>query len=676
MNSSGKIGVIQTNGEELIQPNYAIHDARLYTNELPCLGRSDRVFIITDSLFRMGLMNGKGEVLCRPGYERIDNGYGWMNTDDVAYRTYIGNKKGLLSKDGRVVIPCVYDTLLAFAYNTRGGQRQGGFIAKKNNRYGVIDCHGKELIPCEYSYFERTPQEYDLIFGRQGAMFVVSTASDSLKVQPIDVFYNEDNLMLFESRPGKIVGLSADEEGTLRPVNVTANRNVLIISELGKRTVLTKSGKSLNLGDISRVITHAQILQVILRDGKEYLIDTEKAEVIREPEAYASYSLNYASINYIWAKKQGEVGDWVILDLLGNESAKHEFDAPFRLSDVQTYAKAKGNWGLYDPINMKWLIEPNYRCLSKLKDGYYKAQQTNLSWDLVRLGHPLLVMGAEKMTVLLNEYGNDQTAESVLLEVAFKGQSSYLIDAEGNTTTSASEIQKRKKYIAFGYPLNANSENFRFAFNNTGMLWSDYQAVSGMGNLISTELLDTPLAGLLYDSLQMHFDQSNKTSGVILSNNGDYCQCKINIGQGLSYDLIYFNEYAASVTTSRFSQGYDWDMGSYQLESILNVVYKNGEMQPISLIEIYEGQQDLLYEDFIATLNDSETLVLECSTVENMLERIQNRFLFTEAGLQLTLSQNSGRNVQITIPWERLMEHEETKTFAAKFLKKNEENPD
>ncbi|MCM4170803.1 helix-turn-helix domain-containing protein [Arenibacter sp. TNZ] len=55
------------------------------------------------------------------------------------------NKHGLMTIDGKTIIPCVYDKL----------EFEGGYaITFKNQKRGLMNLYGKVIVPCEYDRFE------------------------------------------------------------------------------------------------------------------------------------------------------------------------------------------------------------------------------------------------------------------------------------------------------------------------------------------------------------------------------------------------------------------------------------------------------------------------------------------------------------------------------------------
>jgi hypothetical protein len=662
----GRIGAMDISGESLIEPEF-IFDSRTigYNQDLPCFFGSEQQFIISDNSMRYGIMDGAGTVLCEPGYERLETAYGWMKTDAVTWRTYIRDKEGILSKNGKVTIPCVYDTLIPFAYNRISPRKRGGFIAKKNGVYGILDSSGDTLLPIEFGFFNLNRKDGNMMFGKKGAISFVSTLSDSLKLESIDPFFENEELTLFRTKEGQLKAIGPNIAGELVPLQINESWNTVQIYTPKQLYIFTKNGELLNLDTPISAEAGSRFLVVTTSDKKQYLIDRKKGAIILGQDAFLDYNVNSSTHDYLWAKGYGEGEKWMIIDSAGNQVSGITFDEPFRLNSKITFTKNDGYWGLFNIDEMKWAMEPEYQCISVVKEGMYRAQNQEGLWSIVRLDSADLIVGAENIEPLwsTNFYKLD-----CLFRVNYTGKPAFIIDAEGNKTVGAEAVYAKMKHLAYLSPNEGYATSFQFANVAFSSQWMTKSSMPPIGiPRVSEEFLASPMSDLLYDSMLLFNGVNNvSNSGIVVGLKNDKCDCFVPTRSDLTFDLNFATPYAASVAISRFSKGYSWDMGENVLQRWVNLVYENNEIRPITLLEIYQNNQQLLYDHFIATLQENENIVLECSTVENMLERTGNRFLLTGKGIQLFIRQNNGRDIKLVIPWSRLAGNEQTNKFVEK----------
>lgn len=97
------------------------------------------------SLYRQGeffgYVNGEGEIVIPPKlYSADDFENGFAVVDDRDW------KKGVINKEGELVVPYGYDEIFIKSIETGWV----GFLVKKNEKSGLLNSEGKVLIPCQY----------------------------------------------------------------------------------------------------------------------------------------------------------------------------------------------------------------------------------------------------------------------------------------------------------------------------------------------------------------------------------------------------------------------------------------------------------------------------------------------------------------------------------------------
>ncbi|GAB5417825.1 MAG: hypothetical protein Crog4KO_24270 [Crocinitomicaceae bacterium] len=674
---NGKTGVMDRNGGILVPAKYFVEVAGYsQRGELPGFYAESQRLYIRDSLQRIGLMDGIGKVLCKPSYDNLKTGYGWAHTSSLRWRSYSGDLEGILNEDGQVTIPCIYDTLIIVPYNKTGGMKNAAFIAKKKDKYGILSYDGKEIIPIEYTFCEMKPNLYSIWLGKSGEVGIVSTKEEVLKLRSVETIFKDDKITLFKTASGDFRALGVDDTGDLKALNMEEHWNLRIIQANGRLYnfdpyIFNKDGKLLNAEESYRYEKNHRFVKVVTESQQECLIDAKTAKIIVAPDEYAVFEMRIGSTNHLWAKLKGEVEKWVILDTLGKRVTDIEFDQAFSLNQqAPVYAKIKGAWGVFDSKDLNWIVEPRYACISKIIEGVYRAQRSDQRWDVLKVNAANLATGAQKVEVLMTDYRNNhEGVVGALLEVKYANKTPYLIDLKGTKILGAKAINEKKMELAFASERYISSNTLQLRYNQN----ASYHSVRSASKLDSLNkakvaFASTPVADSVYQYVLRHYNTWNApSSGVVLSTKSDRCECAQRRRDDYKYELDYFCDDASSATISRYNRpGEPWDVGYYSVIDYVNFANVNGKPKRLTLLDIYKGDKELLYDDFLLTITENDKLELDCSTADNMLESIRNRFLFTELGLKLFLSQNRG-DVQIIIPWTRLMEHNETKDLASKF---------
>ena len=149
-----KFGVINTQGKEIIPPNYS--NVEYIRNGLFKVdGSNSRTYS------EYGLINTKGEIVIPLKYNTITD----VGSDKgKIYRVVDGNS-GLYDNLGNKLTPLKYDFIDYFKYNIG--------IVRLNQKYGLIDNHGKEVTPIHYDYFRSSFNGQYIVGRREGEDYLV-----------------------------------------------------------------------------------------------------------------------------------------------------------------------------------------------------------------------------------------------------------------------------------------------------------------------------------------------------------------------------------------------------------------------------------------------------------------------------------------------------------------------
>ena len=155
--SNNKYGLINLEGKEIIPCKY---------DELTIFDWEEKLLQVKlDSKYGLINLEGKEIIPCKYDEElRIfdwnkefileDNNYFRRVAKIGKVQVRLDNKYGLINLKGEEILSCKYDSI------GRGGvfiwaEKDDVFIVKLDNKYGLVDLEGKEIIPCLFEYIER-----------------------------------------------------------------------------------------------------------------------------------------------------------------------------------------------------------------------------------------------------------------------------------------------------------------------------------------------------------------------------------------------------------------------------------------------------------------------------------------------------------------------------------------
>lgn len=127
-----------------------------------------------------------------------------------------------------------------------------------------------------------------------------------------------------------------------------------------------------------------------------------------------------------------------------------------------------------------------------------------------------------------------------------------------------------------------------------------------------------------------------------------------------SRSVVSCNNASFTFKTTQINQNhYSWDyMGMVNyLYEYSNFIYKNNQLKSLSLLSIFNGNQSLLESQLMKAIQKRDDLVLDCSSLNNMVNAIGQNFYLTKEGIQLILANHNywtGQNVEVLIPFDEL----------------------
>lgn len=285
---NGKFGVINNSGETVINAEY---------DEIISIPNNSKpIFVCTydvndeEGTYKTKVINAENNVLLTD-YEKIeavDNHDSKQNIwyEDNILRVSKNGKYGLIDFEGKEIIPCDYDEILALA------SVRNEFLIKKAGNTGLVNEKGQTIIPTQYKAILTLKEGYNseyIIVNEDNKYGVINTTGTVL-VEPKydDVKYVNSSTMF-----------AIKEAGVWKLFN-TENSNIII--DGGYDDIVEAKNDSIT----------------IVKEGKYGIIDANKEEKVTPQYDDLKYVF---SIYYI-AKKDGKFG---IINLENEEIIPFEY---------------------------------------------------------------------------------------------------------------------------------------------------------------------------------------------------------------------------------------------------------------------------------------------------------------------------------------------------------------
>lgn len=125
-----KYGYVNSSGKNIIACQY--HRGSDFRNGYALVSQFAKNFLI----------NKKGQKASKE-YDEISYLY------NSFYLTFLNKKYGIISLDGKEILPCKYKDITWYSY-----QYNLGIVVGDNGKYGLINNKGQFIIPCKYDFLE------------------------------------------------------------------------------------------------------------------------------------------------------------------------------------------------------------------------------------------------------------------------------------------------------------------------------------------------------------------------------------------------------------------------------------------------------------------------------------------------------------------------------------------
>lgn len=304
--------LLTTNTQENVEINYYYP---VYTNQ------------------KWGVINQKGDIIVEPTKDEIitipdSKQEIFICIENVDYNN--GNYKTKVLNSNNQEIFTNYDTVEAIENNDKNSNlwyEQGVLKVKKENKYGLIDFSGKEILPLEY-------QEIKALSGVKNSLLIkkddklglcdnsgiIIIPTNYKEIKPIEQNYQNGYIVVNDQNKYGVIDFNKVTilEPKYEDIKQVKGNNIYIIKENGNYKAINKEGQTLLENKFDNVTQINEDNLVIVRNGKYGVINTKQEEKIK-----AEYEeLSYLYDEYYLAKKDGKYG---IIDLSQKTVLKFDY---------------------------------------------------------------------------------------------------------------------------------------------------------------------------------------------------------------------------------------------------------------------------------------------------------------------------------------------------------------
>ena len=283
--------------------------------------------------------------------------------------------KGVLDKNGKVIIPCKYDDVSMRMGNgliavTTPMQKENG---KYVHKYGVYNDKGQVVVPV--GKYERIDIEHKYIIVKNGTKKGILNINGT-QIVPIGLYEDCSEA-------------ECDDRGVY----------YVSISSHGKKGVVNDAGKvTVPIGKYERAIVLNKDLISVLQNGKSGILDKNGVMIVPIGK-YEQLAYRYGVLTYC------KNGKWGILDQKGNQATPAEYDKiePARHSNGMALVTKDGMVGVLNSQGKQIIALGSYLDGALYgKIGFLKSNEGTVIFDLE--GKILAPLG--KYEKCMQQYGN------------------------------------------------------------------------------------------------------------------------------------------------------------------------------------------------------------------------------------------------------------------------------
>ena len=340
----GKVGVINTSGEVLIEPIYdSIQIPNPKKPVFICLSNYNKQKDSYDTTIR----NEKNEEIFNQ-YEEVSsikvNGIaGEIPYEKSALKYKKDNRYGLLSFEGKEITKPIYEEIDSLPY------KEGEFLVKKDGKYGVLNPKGTKMVNIEYDDITGDGY-YDKNYKNAG--YIAGTKSEEGYLYS---YLRNDGNVLLKKEYNDIVRINEIED---------SNNVYLIASKTGKKGLYKNSKQIINCEYQSLEYNEECQLLIAKRNDKYGIFNLEGKQIL--PVENSEVSIKGIHILATKDNKQTEY------DLNGNpvNGVKYKSISATANEDFFITVNQSNRYGLINKKEVE-VIENKYAYLEYLTGQYF-----------------------------------------------------------------------------------------------------------------------------------------------------------------------------------------------------------------------------------------------------------------------------------------------------------------
>lgn len=334
---NSKVGVINTNGDILIEPTY---------DEVEIPNPSKPVFVcLSNNKYTIRneqsqeIFKNYDEVVCIP-----INGI----TSEMPYEISVlkykeNNLYGLLSFDGKAITKALYEDIKSLPY------KESEFLVKKNGKYGVINPKGKEMLKIDYDeimgdgYFD---------INSKNAGYVVGIKKENSYVYS---YIRNDGKVLLKNEFNDIVRIN----------DIQDSKNIYLIASKNGKKGLFVNGKQKMECDYQTIEYNQESKLIIVKRNDKYGVYNLSGDVIIPTE---NKEISIRGIRIV-AKNDNEIKEY---DFTGTKIRDNKYKSVSSTPNEDFFitVNQSNRYGLINKNNIE-VIENKYAYLEYLTGRYF-----------------------------------------------------------------------------------------------------------------------------------------------------------------------------------------------------------------------------------------------------------------------------------------------------------------
>ncbi len=282
---NGKFGVINNDGETVIEPSY---------DEMIAIPNNSKpIFVCTYDVddktgtYNTKAINEKNEEILM-GYDKIeaiDNFDSKQNVwyEDNVLRVSKNGKYGIINFDGQEILPCEYDEITALKGTT------GNFIVKKEGNVGLVNEEGQKIVDTEYKNILTLKEGYKneyIIVNADNKYGLISTSGTVLiepKYEQVKYLGSSNLFAVKQNNTWELMDIEENKilinEGYSNIVEAKSE-NIIVVDKDGKYGVVSKDNKEKIKPQYEDLKYAFSIYYIAKKDGKYGVINLDNEKVI------------------------------------------------------------------------------------------------------------------------------------------------------------------------------------------------------------------------------------------------------------------------------------------------------------------------------------------------------------------------------------------------------------